>query len=172
MSFPITIKNVVRKILIAPDGTTQEYYSGQMSSDIAKEVTFVPVIAEEAKARKRRTYLNETNNGYQRPGVSRRMEAFADYLNEFPLRYTPAVVLSGRGKWAFNEETSSILVEAPAAIIDGQHRVGGFVCAYERTEFSRNIDFVVLNLPSILEEEKTFVAINPMQKMWQRESLQ
>jgi|694.fasta_scaffold132367_2 DNA sulfur modification protein DndB len=160
MSFPLTIKNVVKKTVVAPDGTSQEYFSGQMSSAIAKEVTFVPVIAEEAKARKRRTYLNETDNGYQRPGVSRRMEAFADYLDEYPLRYTPAVVLSGRGAWVFQEQSNSIIVEGPAAIIDGQHRVGGFVCAYERTDFARNIDFVVLNLPTILEEEKTFVAIN------------
>ena len=161
MSKPIAIlKGVVRREIESPDGTTQVYFLGTMESSQAKELTFVPVIADEATARRRRTFLNETNNGYQRPGASRRMESFADYLAEFPLRYTPAVVLSGRGKWEYSETDSSLKVHAPAAIIDGQHRVGGFVCQYERSDFPRNVDFVLLNLDSITEEEKTFVAIN------------
>ena len=91
------IEGVVRREIVAPDGSTQIYFLGRIPSSEAKELTFVPVIADEATARRRRTYLNETNNGYQRPGAARRMEAFANYLAEFPLRYTPAVVLSGRG---------------------------------------------------------------------------
>jgi DNA sulfur modification protein DndB len=160
MTFPITVNNVVKRTLVSPDGSIQEYFSGQLPSEYAKEVTFVPVIAEEAQVRKRRTYLNESSDGYQRPGAARRMEAFADYLDDFPLRYTPAVVLSGRGEWLYQESTKTVVINAPAAIIDGQHRVGGFVCAYARSEFSRNIDFVLLNLPTVREEEETFVAIN------------
>ena len=154
------IEDVVRREIEAPDGSKQIYFLGRIPSSAAKELTFVPVIADEATARRRRTYLNETNNGYQRPGASRRMEAFANYLADFPLRYTPAVVLSGRGKWEFSEEDSTLKVYAPAAIIDGQHRVGGFVCAYENNDFPREIDFVLLNLDSIDEEQDTFVAIN------------
>ena len=70
MTFPITVNNVVKRTLVSPDGSIQEYFSGQLPSEYAKEVTFVPVIAEEAQVRKRRTYLNESSAGYQRPGAA------------------------------------------------------------------------------------------------------
>jgi len=153
------VKNVTCRVLESGQGS-REYFLGQISSRDARSLTFVPVIADEATVRRRRTYLNETNNGYQRPGVARRMEAFANYLESFPLAYTPAVVLSGRGKWKFSQKDNSLTIFEPAAIIDGQHRIGGFVCSFENTEVERLIDFVLINFESISEEEKIFIDIN------------
>ncbi len=153
------VKNVTRRVMES-DRETREYFLGQISSKDARDLTFVPVIAEEANVRRRRTYLNETNNGYQRPGVARRMESFANYLENFPLAYTPAVVLSGRGEWKYSEKDKSLSIFKPAAIIDGQHRIGGFVCSFENNENERMIDFVLINFDSIQEEEKIFIDIN------------
>lgn len=153
------VKNVTRRVLESDQGS-REYFLGQISSRDARDLTFVPVIAEEATIRRRRTYLNETNNGYQRPGVARRMESFANYLESFPLAYTPAVVLSGRGEWKYSAKDNSLSIYQPAAIIDGQHRIGGFVCSFENNESERMIDFVLINFDSINEEEKIFIDIN------------
>lgn len=160
MSVIGVIHNVEKRTKVAPDGATQDYFLGQLPSSLAYEATFVPVIAEEAKNVKRaRTHLQETNQGYQRPGSYRRMEAFAGYLQSNSLNYTPAVVLSGRDQWVYSEKDRTITIHGPAAIIDGQHRVGGHIVAYNDGEFDRMIDFVVLNI-SLEEEEKLFLDIN------------
>jgi DGQHR domain-containing protein len=154
------IENVSRRVRTAIDGSTQEYFVGQLSSSVAFEATFVPVIGEEAnRIRRPRIYLQETNDGYQRAGSYRRMESFARYMAENELRFTPAVVLSGRNHWKFDEESQSITVTGPAAIIDGQHRLGGFIAAYQNDGFDRLVDFVVMNV-SNAEEEQLFLDIN------------
>ena len=120
----------------------------------------MPVVKDEAeKVKRSKAYLNETNDGYQRPGSPRRMEAFGRYLVENEQLYIPAVVLSGRNKWVFSEVDSSITVDSPAAIIDGQHRVGGYISAYLNDEVDRLIEFVVLNI-SVEEEQQLFLDIN------------
>ena len=159
----LVVKNVTRRVLKSDQGS-REYFLGQLSSKDTRELTFVPVIADEASVRRRRTYLNESSNGYQRPGVARRMESFANYLETYPLAYTPAVVLSGRGNWQYSEKEQSLSVFEPAAIIDGQHRLGGFVCSFENTGTERMIDFVLINFETIDEEEKIFVDINSTAK--------
>jgi DNA sulfur modification protein DndB len=160
MSIITVIENVERRVRLASDGTTQEYFLGQLKSSKAYEATFVPVIADEAsKVKRARTYLQETDNGYQRPGSYRRMEAFGSYILSNELRYTPAVVLSGRNKWEYSETERELTVTGPAAIIDGQHRVGGHLVAYQSDDFDRLIDFVVMNI-SIEEEQQLFLDIN------------
>ena len=160
MSNKIVIHNVVRRTQVDAAGRQREYFLGQMQSSQAGEITFVPVVKDEAeKVKRSKAYLNETNDGYQRPGSPRRMEAFGRYLAEKEQLYIPAVVLSGRNKWVFSESDNSITVESPAAIIDGQHRVGGYVSAYLNDEVDRLIDFVVLNI-SVEEEQQLFLDIN------------
>ena len=73
--------------------------------------------------------------------------------------YIPAVVLSGRSKWVFSETDNSLTVDSPAAIIDGQHRVGGYISAYLNDQVDRLIEFVVLNI-SVEEEQQLFLDIN------------
>jgi DGQHR domain-containing protein len=131
-----------------------------MHSSQAGEITFVPVVKDEAeKVKRSKAYLNETNDGYQRPGSPRRMEAFGRYLMENEQLYIPAVVLSGRNKWVFSETDNSLTVDSPAAIIDGQHRVGGYISAYLNDQVDRLIEFVVLNI-SVEEEQQLFLDIN------------
>ena len=154
------IENVSRRVRTAIDGSTQEYFVGQLSSSVAFEATFVPVIGEEAnRIRRPRIYLQETNDGYQRAGSYLRMESFARYMAENELRFTPAVVLSGRNHWKFDEESQTITVTEPAAIIDGQHRLGGYIAAYQNDGFDRLVDFVVMNV-SDDEERQLFLDIN------------
>lgn len=156
----VVLDNIVRRVKTSQDGSSRDYFLGQMLSSQAKELTFVPVIQDEAeKVKRSKTYLNETKNGYQRPGSPRRMEAFGSYLAENEQLYTPAVVLSGRDKWVFSSSDNSLTISHPAAIIDGQHRVGGYVSAYESDSRDRLIDFVVLNITPE-EEQKLFLDIN------------
>lgn len=160
MSNKIVIQNVVRRTQVDASGKQREYFLGQMHSSQAGEITFVPVVKDEAqKVKRTKTYLIETNNGYQRPGSPRRMEAFGRYLMENEQLYIPSVVLSGRNSWIFSEADNTLTIEGPAAIIDGQHRVGGYISAFQNDGVDRLIDFVVLNI-SEFEEEKLFLDIN------------
>jgi DGQHR domain-containing protein len=163
MKIIAVINNVTKIVKSDPDFNEVEYYFGSFESSIAKRICYVPIKVDELK-RKRPGYLVEVlpggqKDGYQRQGAKKRMETFARYINEHPLRYTPPVVLSGRGKWEYDEDTSTLTVYSPAAIIDGQHRVGGFVCDYEENGISRLIDFVLMNV-SVAEEKRTFLDIN------------
>jgi len=156
----VEIKNVITRERIGKSGRTIVYYLAQVPASLLADVTFVPVVADEANlGKQRRKYLHESDNGYQRPGMARRMEAFGTYLAERDAAYIPAIVLSSRGKWIYDKETRSITVEAPAAIIDGQHRTGGYISAYQKDEIDRLADVVVLNI-SIEEEEELFIDIN------------
>jgi DGQHR domain-containing protein len=160
MNNKIVISNIVRRTQVNALGQQRDYFLGQMHSSQAGEITFVPVVKDEAeKVKRSKAYLNETNDGYQRPGSPRRMEAFGRYLMENEQLYIPAVVLSGRNKWVFSETDNALTVDSPAAIIDGQHRVGGYISAYLNDQVDRLIEFVVLNI-SVEEEQQLFLDIN------------
>ena len=142
----------------------QKYLFGTIGSDKIKNVTFVPVLESSG-----RTYLNEREGGYQRPGSHSRMRAFARFLEEYPNSIVPPVLLSGRGKWRFEptgEENDSgkLIIHEQAAIVDGQHRLGGFVFLYESEEDVRDISFILLPNLSPEAEEKEFVVVNSSQK--------
>ena len=145
----------------------QKYLFGTIRSDKVKNVTFVPVIEPS-----RRTCLNEIiEDGYQRPGSLSRMRTFSRFLKENPNSIVPPVLLSGRGKWKFvHDENGSIsgklIIQGQAAIIDGQHRLGGFVDLYESgTEDNiRDISFILLPQLTIEEEKNEFLVVNNSQK--------
>lgn len=142
----------------------QKYFFGTISSDKIKNVTFVPVLDESTK-----TYLNETKNGYQRPGSDYRMRAFARFLQKKPNSIVPPVVLSGRGNWKFEPEgqdsdIGKLILHERAAIVDGQHRLGGFVFLYESDEDVRDISFILLPDLTAKEEEDEFLDVNTSQK--------
>lgn len=158
-----SLPNVVKRSIQDPTtGEEREYFVGTLRSDLAKALTFVPV-REESK----RTYLTERmEDGYQRPGSATRMRIFATYLRDNPLSVVPPVILSGRNEWRFvgKGDVGEIEVSGPAAIVDGQHRVGGFVCSFETDDRPRNIDFILLVGLTLKEEIDEFVAINNTQK--------
>ena len=122
------------------------YYIGTLSSDVAKELTFVPVVEDSD------TYLQQIlKDGYQRPGKKTRMNQFKKYLKEYSNRLIPPVILSARGKWKFSPHTDSLIgdiqIEGRAAIVDGQHRVGGIVSHFQDTNEPLSFDFIsVLSL--------------------------
>ncbi|MFW5471102.1 DGQHR domain-containing protein [Knoellia sp. CPCC 206435] len=158
------IEKVVRRFIEDEHGNRRDYYVGALRNDHAKMITFVPV-AENST----RTFLEEnTADGYQRPGSAARMSLFAKYAEEHPLAVVPPVVLSGRGRWSFVSEKNSdfgrLEVEEPAAIIDGQHRMGGYVKLWDKSKMRREVDFVLLPNLVLEEEKQEFLAINNTQK--------
>lgn len=143
----------------------QKYLFGTIGSDKIKNVTFVPVIEPSTK-----TYLNEIeDNGYQRPGSLSRMRAFAKFLRDNPNSVVPPVLLSGRGAWEFKpggheQDSGQLIIREKAAVIDGQHRLGGFVFLYESDKEVRNISFILLPDLTIEQEKDEFIVVNNSQK--------
>jgi len=142
----------------------QEYYFGTIESDKLKGVTFVPVVEQSGK-----TYLNEqTTEGYQRPGSRSRMRLFMSYLRDHPNAVVPPIILSGRA-WRFESSGSDpnygrLLIDGPAAIIDGQHRAGGYIALLEEAEQKRPVDFIVLVGLDVDAEKTEFLTVNTTQK--------
>ena len=143
---------------------SQKYLFGTISSDKIKNVTLVPVLEFSGK-----TYLNEEEGGYQRPGSQSRMRAFAKFLKENPNSIVPPVLLSGRGTWKFQPEgqeqdSGRLIIHGKAAVVDGQHRLGGFVHLYESDDDVRDISFILLPDLTNDNEKKEFIVINNSQK--------
>lgn len=143
---------------------TQEYYFGTVMSDKLKGITFVPVVEPSKK-----TYVNEsTQDGYQRPGSRSRMRLFMAYLREHPNSVVPPIILSGR-EWKYHGNSADpnygkLVIEKPAAIIDGQHRAGGYIALLEDEEEVRPVDFIVLAGLDIESEKQEFLTVNTTQK--------
>lgn len=141
------------------------YYFGTITSDKLKSVTFVPVIEASAK-----TFLEEdTADGYQRPGSPGRMRAFRKFLEQNPTHVVPPILLSGRDGWEFTPRAGSsvgkLTINAPAAIIDGQHRAGGYVALHEaNNEDVREVPFILLPSLSRDQELDAFLTVNTTQK--------
>lgn len=140
------------------------FFYGSFDSDIAKDLTFVPVIEKSVK-----TPLNEDDEGgYQRPGSISRMRRFAAFLRDNPTSLVPPVILSARGRWIFepgsaDEDYGCVRATGRAAIIDGQHRLGGYVLHQEEIGSSLSVDFVVIDNLTHHDEEHEFVIINNSQ---------
>jgi DNA sulfur modification protein DndB len=160
-SQPSRIEGVRRYYREDEDGNELVYYTGLMPSDIAKQITFVPVMKDLAG---QKSPLNEIGNGYQRPGSGSRMRQFSKYLSAAPLAIVPPVLLSTRNRWTFIESEDAdfgdLEISGPAAIIDGQHRMGGFIHLYESEDVVREIDFVAYENLSVDEEAQVFNTIN------------
>ncbi len=158
--------NIIGEIIgvIQKTQGNQNYIFGTIGSDKIKNVTFVPVLESSNK-----TYLNEIEGGYQRPGSHSRMRAFARFLEENPNSIVPPVLLSGRGQWKFEpadqeQDSGKLVIRGQAAIVDGQHRLGGFVFLYESVEDVRDISFILLPNLTPEKEENEFVVVNSSQK--------
>ncbi|RMD64163.1 DGQHR domain-containing protein, partial [Candidatus Parcubacteria bacterium] len=152
------IKSVVRSRV-----GEREFYFGVVDSDKIRSITFVPVIERSPK-----TFLQEEEDGYQRPASVSRMRAFMRFLEENPSSVVPPVLLSARHKWQFEPTQGSdfgeLRIEGPAAIIDGQHRLGGYVALFEKHGTTRPVPFILLIDLSVEEEKQEFVVVNNTQK--------
>lgn len=164
MSNETTIFDEIPGVVEKAQGN-RKYLFGTISSDKIKDVTFVPVIE-----RSRKTYLNEiVENGYQRPASDYRMRQFSRFLKENPNSVVPPVLLSGRGNWDFNpggneQDSGKLIIHGKAVIVDGQHRLGGFVHLYEQEGDIRDVSFILLPNLCAKEEKEEFVVVNNTQK--------
>ncbi len=144
---------------------TQIYFIGTVDSDKIKGISFVPVIEHS-----RKTYLVENiDQGYQRPGSLTRMRHFMRFLRKNPNSVVPPILLSTRDGWEFvpsqeNPNYGQLRVNEPAAIVDGQHRAGGYIALFDEHEEIRPVDFIALFGLSVEEEKQEFITVNNTQK--------
>jgi DGQHR domain-containing protein len=153
----------ISKIILRKNGD-RNYCFGTIPSDKLKARTLVPVIEKSLK-----TYLHEDdNNGYQRPGSPSRMRLFMKFLLENPNSIIPPILLSSRNHWIYTKEGSSDLgkieIKGRAAIVDGQHRAGGFILLSDEKEIIIDVPFILLMDLNKENEKNEFVTINNSQK--------
>jgi DGQHR domain-containing protein len=142
------------------------YFFGSLANDMIKQLTEVLVIEKSPK-----TFLTETTEeGYQRPAAFSRQRKIGKYLVEHANVLIPPVLLNGCGRWVFEAYDSErpsmgkLRTEGRSHIIDGQHRLGGFVAAWEESQYRADVDFVAYeNLPFEREKDE-FNLINTTQK--------
>ena len=155
--------NIIEDVLQKTSGQ-RVYYFGTVGSDKIKSITFVPVTET---SRRKTPLVESTDEGYQRPGSLSRMRAFAKYLREHPNNVVPPVVLSSRDAWVFsgsNGGLGRLEINGPAAVVDGQHRLGGYVTLFEDDEDVREVSFIVLPGLTVDEELGEFLDVNTTQK--------
>jgi len=164
----IELKNVLK----VTDPTGFVYYLGTLSPHEIKQLTYVPVVSPSTDSGD--LGLNEKSGGYQRAGEAERMERIKKFVMGRGNCLIPPVLLSAREGWEFTPgngtpEFGSIKAKELAAIIDGQHRLGGlWRVANDRTisEEIRNrpIPFMAVHKLTVDQEKQEFVDINDNQK--------
>ena len=163
---PIATINNVFKI---GSGETERYF-GQIKTDILKEITQVFFFEYEPKNYCQQIGELGEKKGYQRRAKPSRQRLFGNYLESHGQNFvSPPIFLNGRDKWEFipespNSKTGKIIVHEPANIIDGQHRAGGFIYAYEELNNTTFAEFVAFKGLTLDKEERVFNTINTTQK--------
>lgn len=173
---PVELKNVLK----VTDPTGLVYYLGTLTPLEIKNLTFVPVVTKTPFSVDESSWLNEQPDGYQRAGDPKRMQAIKKFIvDEFTVRQRscliPPVLLSARGQWKFTpankqfENFGTIQANELAAIIDGQHRLGGLWQLAIDSEVKdilkqRPIPFMAVDNMEPKSEEREFIDINDNQK--------
>ncbi len=158
----------IEGVLKVEDGNNV-YYLGTLMPGQIRSLTFVPVVSKTTNGK---DILNEKEEqGYQRAGDQGRMKKIQQFLEETPDAVIPPVLLSGRGNWRFEASRGrfgKLIAEDLAAIIDGQHRLGGLWMIAEATENEdlkrRPIPFMLVGDMDVEEEKRNFVNINDTQQ--------
>ena len=147
------------------------FYRGTFSSDIAKQITQVHVFEGSTYNYVTERVQLEQREGYQRPALKPRQKKFADYLSARADHetFSPPVILNARGLWHFeasddHPEFGTLCIRGAANVIDGQHRLGGYIAHFEREKLPRCIDFVAYAGLDGNEEKWVFHTINTNQK--------
>ena len=148
------------------------FFRGTFTSDLAKQITQVHVFEPSKTA----NYVTETRRiddceGYQRPALTSRQLRFADYLAGRPdgETFAPPVILNARAQWKYeasagSREFGALCVHGAANIIDGQHRLGGYILDFKRHEKPRHVDFIAYENLDTHREKWVFHTINDNQK--------
>jgi DGQHR domain-containing protein len=160
------INNVLQ--IVDPSGFT--YYLGTITPVQIMELTFVPCVVNVNED----VLVIRTQQGYQREGDKKRMGQIRDFYSTNTSSLIPPVLLSTRGAWRFVPKTAnatfgSIEATDQAAIIDGQHRLGGLSMIAHGSESSdealhRNIPFMAVEFSDVKIESDEFEVINGKQK--------
>jgi len=170
LAMTVELENVIK--IDDPAGFT--YYLGTLTPKKIKELTFVPVVAKSATAGMT-TALNEREeHGYQRAGDPKRMEKIREFVKENPACIIPPVLLSARGTWKFHpvsgkSHLGKLEAEELAAIVDGQHRLGGlWLLAIDADADDslkrRPIPFMLIDDMAVETEQENFININDTQQ--------
>jgi len=167
---PVELKNVLK--VDDPSGFT--YYLGSLTPNHIKELTFVPVVTKSPQAGTSLALNERDEQGYQRAGDPARMEKIRAFVLNAPDCVIPPVLLSARGKWHFTPSSASkyfgaLVAEDLAAIIDGQHRLGGLWKLVNDPEATsqlkeRPIPFMLIEDMNIDKEQGNFIDINDNQQ--------
>ena len=151
------------------------FYKGSFTSDLAKQITQVHVFERGASKSGENhvaelTMLDE-HEGYQRPAARSRQHKFAAYLKKKAdgTTFAPPVILNARGHWEFEPESEgspygTLCIRGPANIIDGQHRLGGFIKHFLDDHEPRSVDFIAYDNLKHEQEKWVFHTINTTQK--------
>ena len=163
-------------VLLVEDPTGISYCLGTLSATEIKQLTMVPVVSEsQMGATDLELLLNEDSvNGYQRAGEARRMSQITNFVRSRPGCVIPPVLLSCRGKWTFvpdnrGSNTGSLRADELAAIVDGQHRLGGMWRLARQDDVPEEvrrkpIPFMAVMDMDVERERQEFVDINNNQR--------
>lgn len=166
----------LRNVLRVEDPTGLVYYLGTITPAEIKQLTFVPVVsASEREGQDESILLNERpNEGYQRSGEVKRMQKICEAVQSRPKCLIPPVVIATRGAWKFTAASpktpnfGTITASDQAAIIDGQHRLGGLLRllkeAADESVKGRQIPFMAVDELDQQDEREEFMVINDNQK--------
>lgn len=161
MSSPIC---VVENVLKLGDGELTHYF-GSVSSDVVEGITQV-LVFEPSKG----NYLTEitsleNHEGYQRSASTSRQRSFAKHVTDEADAVVPPVILNCRGQWKFIPYDSShpnfgrLEISDRANIIDGQHRLGGYIKAFKGGTVCP-VEFVAFDNFDLTKEKYVFDTIN------------
>lgn len=166
----VELKNVLR--VEDPHGFT--YYLGTLYPEQIKELTFVPVVDKSSRAGTTASLNERDEQGYQRNGDASRMNKIKEYFKSHPDRVVPPVLLSARGTWKFSSSRGdknfgTIVAEDLAAIVDGQHRLGGFWMLVNDPDVpadyrKRPLPFMLIDDMNVEQEQQNFIDVNELQK--------
>ncbi len=92
---------------------------------------------------------SEPKEGYQRPPVAGRFREFARYLSGSEGYVTP-IIINGRGHWNFvpderGPNLGRLEISGVGSILDGQHRRGGLMQAFEQEREDIPVPFLAYN---------------------------
>ena len=147
------------------------FFKGAFTSDLAKQITQVHVF-EKSKS----NYVTEAKQiddceGYQRPALTARQNRFAEYLEGKTDgdTFAPPVILNARARWEFEAggdgpNYGALCVNGAANVIDGQHRLGGYIAHFKKHAEPRHVDFIAYENLSADREKWVFHTINTNQK--------
>ena len=153
LSSSIVIENVVLSKMRG-----RVIYQGSVSSQIALNFSFSKL------------FNDPSGMGYQRPKDKKRCLSFSEYLSKGEdSLYTP-ILLNGAGNWEFYSYSKErpnygrLVCRKKAALMDGQHRLGGIKYYVEETGTTLNVPFLAFHHLDDEEEIKLFDVINTKHK--------